>query len=192
MLARSDFEGLYVPGAGWNFEYAQPTIARGCKCPFPQGPRTWPWCAMRSRDWLNGWAWTRPRIADLKTVVTEACMNVVVHAYAGERAGTARGRGESRARRAHRRRPRPRHRDPPAARHRAPEPADRADPDRGPLQQLRDQGRGRPRHRDPHAPAAAGARGRRPAGVHRHVPPLRRPGSGSGRRRSSARSSAAL
>ena len=38
-----------------------------------------------------------PGIADLKTVVTEACMNVVVHAYR-RRAGPARGRGRARRR----------------------------------------------------------------------------------------------
>ena len=46
-----------------------------------------------------------PGIADLKTVVTEACMNVVVHAYEGE-PGPLDGRGKARCRGPHRRRPR--------------------------------------------------------------------------------------
>ena len=61
-------------------------------------------------------------IADLKTVVTEACMNVVVHAYDGD--GTARGRGRARRARPDGRRPRLRGRHPPAGRRRARQPAD--------------------------------------------------------------------
>ena len=37
-------------------------------------------------------------VADLKTVVTEACMNVVVHAYEHGEAGVARGRRLARGR----------------------------------------------------------------------------------------------
>ena len=41
---------------------------------------------MPSPAWPRPWGWTKSGIADLKTVVTEACMNVVVHAY-GRRTG---------------------------------------------------------------------------------------------------------
>ena len=103
-----------------------------------------------------------PGIADLKTVVTEACMNVVVHAYAGRAPGPLEVEAQPGARRPHGRRPRLRARDPPPPRRRAAEPAHRPDPDRRPLQQLRDQGRRRPRHRDPmHLPLQA-ARSRSP------------------------------
>ena len=82
-------------------------------------------------------------------------MNVVVHAYPDDEPGLLEVEAIRGAGGPHRRRPRLRHGDPAAPRRRPPQPADRPDPDRRPLQQLRDQGRRRPRHRDPHAPAAA-------------------------------------
>ncbi len=102
--------------------------------------------ATPSPGWPRRSAWTTPGIADLKTVVTEACMNVVVHAYQGE--------------------PGPLNveaepdadgltvvvRDPgvgirPQADVEPRQPAPRPLADRGPLQQLRDLRRPRPRHR---------------------------------------------
>ena len=47
-----------------------------------------------------------PGIADLKTVVTEACMNVVVHAYPASEPGLLEVEADSGAGRPHRRRPR--------------------------------------------------------------------------------------
>ena len=100
-----------------------------------------------------------PGLADLKTVVTEACMNVVVHAYQGQPGPLSS-------------RPMPDEdgltvvvrddgaRDPAAGRRRSAQPAPRPFADRCALEQLRDLGRARPRHRGDDAPAAARRRGR--------------------------------
>ena len=56
-----------------------------------------------------------PGLADLKTVVTEACMNVVVHAYEGE-PGPLNVEAEPDVGRTDGDRPRPGHRDPAAGR----------------------------------------------------------------------------
>ena len=103
-----------------------------------------------------------PAIADLKTVVTEACMNVVVHAYDEEQPGRWRssagpsddglmvvvrdfGAGIR-----------------PLRRRRAPQPAPRAAADRRALAELRDQRRARPGHRGADDGAARATNGAEP------------------------------
>ena len=96
-----------------------------------------------------------PGLADLKTVVTEACMNVVVHAYQGQPGPlsveakpdadglTVTVRDEGAGIR-------------PQAERRARQPAPGPLADRRALEQLLDRRRPRPRHRDHDAGAAAG------------------------------------
>ena len=72
-----------------------------------------------------------PEVADLKTVVTEACMNVVVHAYDDGERGLLEVDAWPEDELPGGHRPRLRRRDPAACRRRAPQPAARAAADRG-------------------------------------------------------------
>ena len=109
-------------------------------------------------------------IADLKTVVTEACMNVVVHAYEGE-PGPLEVEAEPRARRPHGDRAGLRRRHPARDPRRTVQPAPRPFADRRALQQLLVLGRARPRHRGRDAPPPDGRRrdGRRASGAGRDL-----------------------
>ena len=85
-------------------------------------------------------------IADLKTVVTEACMNVVLHAYDESETGPLEVDAWPVERLPHRSGPRLRRRDPAARRRRAHQPAARPAADRRAHAQLRDQRRPGRRH----------------------------------------------
>ena len=127
-------------------------------------------------------------IADLKTVVTEACMNVVVHAYEGDGAGPLEVEAWPDGRRPRRHRARLRLGHTPAGRRRAPQPAPRPAADGGAHLELRDQPRPRWRHRDPDADADRGQR-RRASETEAPVRSPTRPGSTSKPARCSARCS---
>lgn len=86
MLALT-FEASTFPGAGWNFLNSSTNDRSGLQMSLPARAEN----VAVVRHALAGLAerlgMDEASLADLKTVVTEACMNVVVHAYAGSDPG---------------------------------------------------------------------------------------------------------
>src|SRR3954454_3605529 len=86
MLALT-FEASKFLGAGWNFLNSSTNDRSGLQMSLPARAEN----VAVVRHALAGLAerlgMDEASLADLKTVVTEACMNVVVHAYAGMEPG---------------------------------------------------------------------------------------------------------